>query len=111
MIVIERSSSSEFDLAEGYTSTLEIKDFDFFNLERYKMKINEILKNIAFQKNLYLDLYNGLLTDDIYKKLNNNNKIIKFVTYIKKEETNPDFKNNLIANAVKTIDETDIRNY
>ena len=71
------------------------------------------MKNVAFQKNLYLEQYNGHLTDEIYNKVNNNNKIIKFVTYIKKEETTPKYKDNqklLIADAVQTIDKTDIRN-
>ena len=49
IIVIERSSSSELDLGEEYTLTLEIKDFvtsNSTNWDNCKKKIIEILKNV-----------------------------------------------------------------
>jgi|LauGreDrversion4_2_1035121.scaffolds.fasta_scaffold53307_2 hypothetical protein len=92
MIVIERTFESELTLGV-YTPTVIIRDFDFNNMNGSK-KIKDILRNVAFQNNLYLEQYNEHLTPDVYRQLNNNNKIIKFVTFIKKEETNVKYINN-----------------
>ena len=87
MIVIERNSDSKLNLGK-HTPIYEIKNFDSQN---GKNKIIEIVRNVAFQKTLYLDQYIEHLKESVYTKLNNNNKIIKFVTFIKKEQTNSDY--------------------
>jgi hypothetical protein len=48
-----------------YTPTVEIKDFDFNNNHGSK-KIKEILRNVALNKNLYLEQYGENLTKEVY---------------------------------------------
>ena len=64
MIVIERNFQSELILGV-YTPTVEIKDFDFNNNHGSK-KIKEILRNVALNKNLYLEQYGENLTKEVY---------------------------------------------